>query len=314
MRVAFLGFGQIAGSVARALRASPDPRWQRAHLAAWSPTGVGPARARRDGTLDLAASDAASALDGADIAILGAPPIQVLGLIDELGDALRQALAPDAILTDVASTKAAIMERAARQGLRFVGGHPMAGREQAGYEAADAALFIGRPWIIVPGQDAAEADVERVEDLARAIGSNPLRMTGPAHDAATAAISHLPLLVSAALVEAVAGGASGPAGAAGPDGATERPVWVDAAPIAAGGWRDTTRLARGDVAMGSGIIATNAGPIAALLREMRRVLDEWQAELDRPAGPDAEWVAKRLAVARDRLEHPPGDAGSGSPE
>jgi prephenate dehydrogenase len=314
VRVAFLGFGQIAGSVARALRASPDPRWRRAHLAAWSPTGVGPARAKADGTLDVAATDLVAALDGADIAILGAPPLQVLGLIDELGGALRQALAPDALVTDVASTKAAIMERAARHGLRFVGGHPMAGREQAGYGAADAALFVGRPWIVVPGHDSVETDVERVEDLARAIGANPLRMTGPAHDAATAAISHLPLLVSAALVEAVAGGASEPGGAAGPGGAAARPVWVDAAPIAAGGWRDTTRVARGDVAMGSGIIATNAGPISELLHEMRQVLDEWQVELDRPGGPDAEWIAKRLAAARDRLEHPPGEPGSGSPE
>jgi prephenate dehydrogenase len=115
-------------------------------------------------------------------------------------------------------------------------------------------------------------------------------MTAAAHDEAVAAISHLPLVVAAALVEAVVGA-----------GSTEREDWPTAAGLAAGGWRDMTRLARGDVAMGAGIVATNGPAIAARVRDMIAVLETWLAELERSGGPDEDEVAARLRTARDRL-------------
>ena len=107
---------------------------------------------------------------------------------------------------------------------------------------------------------------------------------GRDHDAAVAAISHLPLVVAAALVEAVAGAARL---------ATE-PDWPAAAGLAASGWAGMTRLARGDVAMGAGIVATNAPAIAGRLRELRAALDGWLDELDGTGGPDAAAIAARL--------------------
>ena len=100
---------------------------------------------------------------------------------------------------------------------------------------------------------------ERVEALAAACGARPLAMTASDHDAAAAAISHLPLVVATALVEAVAGHGD----------ARDRPDWPAAAALAAGGWTGMTRLARGDEAMGAGIIATNGPAIAARLRDLR---------------------------------------------
>ena len=196
-------------------------------------------------------------------------------------------------MTDVASTKEAIVLRATALGLRFVGGHPMAGRETSGYEASSADLFVDRPWVIVPTSDAAA--VERVEGLARACGARPVRLGAAAHDRAVAGISHLPLVVAAALVEAVAGGAS-----SGPSG-----DWPIAADLAATGWRDTTRLARGDVSMGAGIVVTNAPALAARVRELIGALDSWLAELERPGGPDAGEIEDRLRAARERLEAMP---------
>jgi prephenate dehydrogenase len=291
VRIAFLGFGLIAGSAARALRASPDPSWRTAQLVAWSPTGRGPARAVQEGTLDATAANLRSALERADLVVLAAPPLEVLGLLDELAGPMKGALPASAVVTDVASTKSAIVDRAGRAGLRFVGGHPMAGREQAGYEASEAGLFAGRPWVIVPPRGARAKDVELVESLATACGARPIRMTAETHDAATAAISHLPLLVAVALVEAVAGR----------DG-REEPGWDEASTLAAGGWRDMTRLARGDVDMGAGILASNAGPVADRVRALRDALDEWLATLERPAGPDPDRIAARLRAARDRLD------------
>ena len=163
----------------------------------------------------------------------------------------------------------------------------MAGRESAGYAAATADLFAGRPWVLVPGGAASDAEVTVVTSLARACGARPVVMTAEAHDAAVAGISHLPLVVAVALVEAVAGPGDGPA----------RADWPAAARLAAGGWRDMTRVARGDPQMGAAIVATNAPAIAARLRDLRAVLDDWLAVLERPGGPD-EAARHRAASGR----------------
>lgn len=287
MRVAFLGLGLIGGSVARALRGGPGSgAWR---LAAWTPSGSGPRDALAAGVIDVAAATPEEALANADLIILAGPAPDCLAMLDDLAGSWRDVLAPDAVITDVSSTKAAIVLRAAALGLRFVGGHPMAGRETSGYAASDPALFVDRPWVIVPTAD--EAAVERVEALARSTGARPLRLAAAAHDAAVAAISHLPLIVAASLVEAAAGGAAG-----------ERDDWPTAARLAAGGWRDTTRVARGEVAMGTGIVTTNAEAIAARLRDLIGVLGAWLTELERPGGPDPVIVAERLREARARLE------------
>jgi prephenate dehydrogenase len=289
MRVALLGFGLIGGSIARSLRRDPGD-WT---IAAWSPSGAGPRRAQADGVVDVASASPGDAVREAEVIVLAGPPLATLETIDDLGRGrLAEALRPDAVVTDVASTKQVVVARADSVGLRFVGGHPMAGLETSGYGGSRADLFDGRPWVVVPGTRASSEDRERVERLARACGARPVTMRPDEHDAAVAAISHLPLVVAAALVEAVAGTGDGP----------DRADWPAAASLAAGGWHGMTRLARGDVAMGGGIIATNGPAIAARVRDLRDALDAWLRELDRTGGPDARAVADRLAAARRRLE------------
>lgn len=292
MDIAILGLGLIGGSVARALRdrgSSGADGGRR--IAAWTPSGVGPQAALRDGVVDEAASTPEAAIDGADLVILAGPAPACLAMLDDLAGPWRTALAPGSVVTDVASTKSALVLRAMALGLPFVGGHPMAGREVSGYGASTADLFVDRPWVVVPGVD--EAGTARVESLARAVGAWPVRLSAQAHDDAVAAISHLPLLVSAALVEAIAGSPDAP-----------RAGWPDARRLAAGGWRDTTRLARGDVAMGAGIMATNGTPVAARVHDLIAVLTSWAEELERPGGADPDAVARRLAAARAMLEAP----------
>ena len=289
MRIALLGFGLIGGSIARALRerGSPGPAER---IVAWSPSGDGPAVAARDGVIDEAAASPEAAIADADLVILAGPAPVCLEQLDQLAGSWRSSLAPDAVISDVASSKSAIVARAVELGLRFVGGHPMAGRETAGYGAAEPDLFEGRPWVIVPGAADAAA-VGRVEDLARAVGAQTRRMAPEDHDAAVAAISHLPLVMAAALVEAVAGTTSAP-----------RDGWNDASALAATGWRDMTRLARGDAAMGSGMLTTNAGPVAGRIRDLVAVLEAWLVDLDGPDGPDARSIDRRLRGARERIE------------
>jgi prephenate dehydrogenase len=283
MRLAILGFGLIGGSIARALRVAPDGgSWT---ISAWSPTGAGPAAAVRDRVVDRSAASIGDALSGAELVVLAAPPLACLDLLDELGRSHRGALG-SAIVTDVASTKSVIAGRAAGLGLRFVGGHPMAGRETSGYEAADAELFAGRPWVVLA--DAAAEDAMVVERLATACRARPVRLPAADHDAAVAAISHLPLVLSAALVEAVAGTPGEP-----------RSGWATASGLAASGWRGMTRLARGDVEMGAGIAATNAPAIAERIRDLQAVLAAWLTELEQQeVSAIAEHAAGRLAAAR----------------
>jgi prephenate dehydrogenase len=295
MEIAFLGFGLIGGSIARAVRANPATRdWR---MAAWSPSGRGPGKAAADGVIDVAGAKAESVLREADLIVLAGPATSALPLIDRLAGKWRNVIRPDAIVTDVASTKGAIVERADAAGLWFVGGHPMAGREEAGYEASDPGLFVDRPWIVVPGALAGPNDIERVTELAEACRAVVVQMTARAHDKAVAGISHLPLIVAAALVEAVAirlGDAASRAAA--------RAEWPVASALAAGGWRDSTRLALGDPAMGAAIAVTNAAELGAKLRDLRAVLDAWQAELDRADGPDEKTATTRLAAAKAILE------------
>jgi prephenate dehydrogenase len=288
MSIAFLGFGLIGGSMARALRGA-DGAWP--ELVAWSPTGDGPRLALADDVLDSVAATPEEAIERADLIVLAAPPLDCLRWLDELAGPLRGSLRPGATITDVASTKAAIVERAESHGLPFVGGHPMAGRETTGYGSATNDLFVGRPWVVVPSRDASAAGIEAVEAVARACGAEPLRMTAATHDAAVAGTSHLPLVLAAALVEAVA-----------PDGPTDHADRPFVPSLTAGGWRDMTRLARGDVAMGAGIAATNAPALAARIRDARAILDAWLADLERPDGPDEAAVADRLRAVRERLE------------
>jgi prephenate dehydrogenase len=295
-RIAFLGFGLIGGSVAMALRDAGS----RAHLAAWTPSGAGPAEGDRRGLLDSKPATARDALDGAGLVILAGPPLAILETLGDLAGSLRNALADGATVTDVASTKALIAATAADLGLPFVGGHPMAGRETTGVASASADLFHDRPWVVVASEDAVAEHVERVEALATATGARPVRMEAIEHDLAVAAISHLPLIAAAALVEAVA---------------SDSERWPVARDLGASGWRDMSRLARGDVDMGAGIIATNARPIAGHLRAYRDAIDAWLADLDamtnerEPVVPGVERVAAvrdRLAAARTTLEGEPG--------
>ena len=286
MRVAFLGLGLIGGSIARALRVVPGGGWT---TTAWTPRGAGPRAALAARAIDDAAGTLEGAVDGADLVVLAAPPTECLALLDELAGPVAAFLGRDAVVTDTASTKGAIVHHATTLGVRFVGGHPMAGRETTGFEAADPALFRERPWVVVPGRADADA-VARVEALATACGANPFTLDARAHDTYVAAISHMPLIVSAALVEAVAG-----------TGAQPRHDWAWAEALAAGGWDSMTRLARGDATMGAGIAATNPEAIASRLRDVRATLDEWIALLEAGAGPDEPVLHERFAAARARL-------------
>jgi prephenate dehydrogenase len=292
VRISILGFGLIGGSIARALHTRCEPgAW---HVTAWSRSSEPVRQALADGMVDVRAETVDDAVRGAELIVLAAPPLVCLDLVDRLAGPLRSTLTDDCTVTDVASAKAMIVERADAARLPFIGGHPMAGRELSGYAAALPDLFVERPWVTVLGEYARLCDGERVGELIEACGGIQIPMVARAHDSAVAAISHMPLVVSAALVEAVAGG----------PGEEERADWRAATSLAASGWAGMTRLARGEPDMGAGIAAMNAAALAARLHAVRAAIDAWLADLEREGGPDAAALAARFESARSRLIGP----------
>jgi prephenate dehydrogenase len=250
-RLAVVGVGLLGGSVARAARALG---------LAGEIVGVGrdPARlapALADGTLDRATTDLAGGLQGADFVVLGAPVTTIEALLAPVA----RAVAPDAIVTDVGSTKAAIV-RAAQQlatdrPFGFVGSHPMAGSEQSGYAVARADLYRGATVIVTPTDRTAPGLVKEVGAFWERLGAARVVSLDPeAHDRAVAAVSHLPHLVACALMDAVH---------------RLDPAAVD---LAGRGFRDTTRIAAGDPEMWTQIFVANRPALADGVREFAGAL------------------------------------------
>jgi arogenate dehydrogenase (NADP+) len=191
--------------------------------------------------------------------------------------ALLAALPAAAVITDVGSVKGPVLHRWQQllqasggrpAASRFVASHPMAGTARAGVEAGESGLFRGRPWVATPAPDTDPAALEAVRELAETLGAHWLCCDAEAHDRAVALISHLPVLVGAALLQAaVAGaGASGEAGGAPEDGAG----LVRA--LASSGFADTTRVGGGNPELGRLMAQANRPALLEALGHYRRAL------------------------------------------
>ena len=276
-RVAILGLGLMGASLGMALRAGEFARMVAGYDAA---EGVA-VRARERGAVDEACASVAETVKGADLIVLAAAPLALRDLFGAIGPHLSE----EAVVTDVASTKAAVMrwaEELLPRPERFVGGHPMAGKEQSGVEAAEASLYRGCAWCLTRAERTMPEALARVRGLVIALGARPIELTSERHDVAVAAISHLPRVAAAALTLT----------------ATDDPSWTDGAPLAAGGFRDTTRVASGDPRMARDICRTNAPALVACLDAYIVRLQALRGQI---ASGDAE-VEGVFAQARGRRE------------
>ena len=236
--VLIIGTGLLGTSLALALRAAGVD----VQLSDTSPTSLALARDMGAGT--LCGKDSPEP----QVVVVATPPDVTANVV------IAQLTAhPNAVVTDVASVKervvAEVRARAGAEARRYVGSHPMAGRERSGAGAADSDLFAGRPWVVV-GQDSAPEAELVIRNLAVDVGATPVRMGAAEHDAAVAAVSHMPQLIAslvAARLEELGEGALALSGQ---------------------GLRDVTRIAASDPRLWSAIIVGNAGPVADLLRRI----------------------------------------------
>ena len=255
-RVTVVGVGLIGGSLAAALRALPDaPRV----------TGVDPdeaalALALERGVVDDVASveACAPALAESDLVVLATPVAAVSEWLARLGE-----IGYRGVVTDVASTKAAVMGEAARlltPGCTFIGGHPMAGSERSGVSAADADLFRGAYYVLTPADDTDADAYQCLHRLVMSIGARVISLDAVAHDEAVAAISHVPHVAASALTNLAAQRAQGGS---------------DVLRLAAGGFKDMTRIAAGSPDLWTGICLDNREAVVRGLDELGSQLSQF---------------------------------------
>ncbi|RME42725.1 MAG: prephenate dehydrogenase, partial [Chloroflexi bacterium] len=213
-------------------------------------------RAVELGAIDGGTTDAIEGVADADIVVLATPVRAIIELLDRVGPHLK----PGCLVLDLGSTKYAIVQAMAclPAGVEPVGGHPMCGKEVAGIWAAEANLYEGAIFPLTPLERTSPAALELAETLVESIGATPVIIDARRHDRLVAAISHLPYLTAVTLVEAAAEVAD-----------EDALLW----PLAASGFRDTSRLAASDVTMMYDILGTNRQYVGEMLHRYRRHLN-----------------------------------------
>jgi prephenate dehydrogenase len=254
MRIGIVGLGLIGGSLGLALRRLGGS------VEVW---GVarhqeGAAAAQQRGAVDRATTDFRD-LRECEIVVVATPINQIRPVLEQLTPVVR----PGAMITDVASVKRPVLEwaRGLPEPSRFLGGHPVAGKERSGLGESDATLFRGETWIFTPDDGQELAPFDEWFRLVRAIGARPRIMPADVHDRQMAFLSHLAFTISTVYAETV------------------RPV---ADPELGGpGYRGMVRLAEGDVTLYEDITATNRGPLLEAIDRFTDVLRDYRQRIVR---------------------------------
>ena len=241
--------------------------------------------------LEYGAGRAAAPSDAPALIVVCVPPDNTAPIVARELEAF-----PGAIVTDVASVKAEILEQLAETSAdlsRYVGGHPMAGRERGGAISGRADLFVGRPWVISPNAQTSAAAIAALETLATDLGATPVKVAPIEHDRAVALVSHVPQLVSSLLAARL-------------QEADARDL-----SLAGQGLRDTTRIAASDPKLWLQILKANATPVAEVLEDFAADLNELIAALADTSAPGSlHEITRALEAGNAGVSRIPGKHGA----
>src|SRR5438270_2490863 len=243
--VAVVGLGLMGGSLAMALG-------EKGHVVVGADTDQRTVQKALSRGIVSSAADDLDIVGMADVVVVAVPILAMHATLSDL-----KARTAGKVVTDMASTKAAVMRWAEQAGVHLVGGHPMCGREASGIDAADPSLFRGAPWILTE-------DEPRVTRLVEEVGAHPMVMAAEDHDRLVSGVSHAAFLLSGAYVLSV----------------SRRSDWPEASRVAASGFRDMSRLAGGDPEMYAGVSATNRENVIAQLDEISATLARLRRHLE----------------------------------
>ncbi len=272
--LAVVGLGLMGGSLALALRQHADK------ITGIELNAVSREYALDNKIVDAATDDLKAGVSEADTVILAAPVQMIRTMIERrIGSYLRS----NTLLIDIGGTKHDICEAMGKLpvGIHAIGGHPMTGKEISGVQGSDGSLYKGRPFVLCPTRRTTPATRLRALELVAALEAIPFEMEADRHDHLVAAISHIPYLLSSALVATVA-----------KEGEVDPTVWE----LAAGGFRDMSRLAGQDVQMMGDVVSTNTQAVATLLALFRMQLAMLEAML---ISRDDQKLADFLKPARE---------------
>ncbi|RRR75071.1 MAG: prephenate dehydrogenase/arogenate dehydrogenase family protein [Candidatus Viridilinea halotolerans] len=284
IRISIIGLGLIGGSLGMALRAAEakESALGPLEVTGWDRDSRVVKEAHGRLAIDHAAATLAECVRTAQIVVVATPVQAVRDVLHELAPLLPAG----AVVTDVASTKAEVARWAAEMlpaGVAYVGGHPMAGKEHAGIEAATPDLFQQAIYCLTANPQTPQPALEAVEALVRTVGAKPYYIDPEEHDAYVAAISHLPMLLSVGLMAVT----------------SSSPAWRELAPLAATGFRDVSRLASGDPQMHRDILLTNRVALTRWIDAMLGFLVEMRDQLAANDSASIEALLQRTKEQRD---------------
>ncbi|MDR6859106.1 prephenate dehydrogenase/arogenate dehydrogenase family protein [Variovorax sp. WS11] len=283
-QLGLIGCGLMGGSFALALKRAKLVK----RVVGYSKSPSTTERARQLGVIDVTAPSALLAVSGADLVLIAVP----VGASEATFKAIRHGITEQMLVMDVGSTKGDVME-AARRGLHdhfanFVPAHPIAGKEVAGVEHADAGLYAGRQVVLTPVKATLRSNVQRATQVWSAIGAKVVTMTPEAHDKAFAAVSHLPHLLAFAFTNAL----------------TSQPEGSRFLELAGPGFRDFTRIAAADPAMWRDVLLANREQVLQQSRAFRAALSQFEALM---GTGDSQALEDAIAAAsRARAQWQPG--------
>lgn len=259
MHYGFIGLGLIGGSIARALR----EKYPACVITAYDVNAASVEAAKKDGVANICAYEIDRVFSACDLIFLCAP---VSGNDENLLP-IKNVLGKDTLLTDVGSVKGDIYEHVKTAGLerQFIGGHPMAGSERTGYLNSKAMLLENAYYILTPTEKTPREKVDLMEQLVKSLGAIPLILSAGEHDYVTAGISHLPHVISASLVNLVKDKDN-------VDGIMKL--------IAAGGFKDITRISSSSPVMWEHICMTNKVNILSLLDSFMESLRDIRSRIE----------------------------------
>jgi prephenate dehydrogenase len=253
-RITIIGLGLIGGSLGLALKAAYG---NEIIITGVDKKETSMQQAAARGAIDNFATDLSEGVCEAEIVFLCTPVLQIITMVKQILPFLKR----DTIITDVGSTKKYIgdaLEKLLPPEITYIGGHPMTGREQSGILAADKDLFRNKWYIIIPGKTASKRAADEVCRFAEATGAMVTVMDAVIHDRCAAVISHVPHVTAAAMVNLL----------------DLYPDKEESLKLAAGGFRDTTRIASSDADMWADICLTNQAAISDSLRNLQGLLGE----------------------------------------
>jgi prephenate dehydrogenase len=273
-QLGLIGCGLMGGSFALALKRAGLVK----RVVGYSKSPSTTERARQMGVIDVEAPSALLAVSGADIVLLAVP----VTATEATFKAIKHLVNPGMLIMDVGSTKRDVVD-AARRVLRdhigsFVPCHPIAGKEVSGVEYADPDLYVGKQVILTPIERTQVTQLNKANALWEALGCKVLKMSPDAHDAAFAAVSHLPHLIAFALINGIAGQEQG----------------RDYLSLAGPGFRDFTRIAASDPKIWRDILMTNRNELLAQSKVFREALSAMEAAIE---GGNAETLESLIELA-----------------